>query len=121
MTEGKVVLHGILGIERPQRLRDLAGHLPPGTRIFRQPETSPDSDHARVQRNDQLGGGDSRPDSEINRIASDHPAKKQVQQFASAAARRFGKEIADPETIARSIPAPAIGLVEIDGLRPYGE
>src|ERR1035437_7362990 len=84
VAERVVVLDGVVRVEPPQRRRDVARHVPPGTRVAREPQAAPHTNHVRVERDDQLGGRYARPDAEIERVAPHHPSKKQVEALAAA-------------------------------------
>jgi hypothetical protein len=85
MAQGKVVLHRVVWIDPAQRGRDVARHPPSGAGVSRQTQAAADPDHVRVERNDQLGWRHARPDAEIERIATHHPSKEQIQTLAAAA------------------------------------
>ena len=77
---------------------DVGRHPPPGASISCQPQTAPEANHVRVERDDELRRADARPDAEIDAIVAHHPAKKQIQPFARAAARRSREEVRDART-----------------------
>ena len=87
VAEREVVLDRIGRVQLAQRGRDVGGHLPPGTRVSRQSKAPPYTNHVRVERDDQPGRPHLRPESEIDRVAPDHPAQKQVEPLARTTAR----------------------------------
>src|SRR5438067_9061901 len=95
MAEREVVLHGIVGVERAQRRRDIARHRPAGARIAREPQAAADADHVRVERHDELCRRHAPPDAEIQRVPAHHPTQEQIQPLASRPGGRARKEIAD--------------------------
>jgi len=95
MTQREVILDRIGRIELSQRCRNVASHAPSRTRVARQPQAAADANDVRIERNDQLGGRDPRPNAEIQRVVPNHPAEEEIEALASAAGRRLWKEIAD--------------------------
>ena len=53
---------------------------------MRQSEAAADANDMRVERHDQPRPIDTRPDPEIQRVVTHHPAEKEIQAFARAAA-----------------------------------
>ena len=84
MAEREVVLDRVLRVEPAQRRRDVTGHGPAGAGVPREAKTPADADHVRVERDDERGGRDTGPDAEIQRVAPDHPSKKEIQPLAAA-------------------------------------
>ena len=82
-------------VERAKRPGNLGSHFPPWTDVFRQAQTSSDANDVSIQRNDEPRWGHSCPHTQIDRVAANHPAKKQIEAFARASAGRTRKEIAD--------------------------
>jgi len=48
-----------------------------------------------VERHDQPGGGQARPDAEIQLVATHHPPEKKIEPFAGASRRWAREEVAD--------------------------
>ena len=86
---------GSSGSSVAKRRCDVGGHLPSRARIARQSQAPPDANDVRVERHDELDGGHALPDAEIHGVAPDHPAQKQIQPLARAAARRAREEVRD--------------------------
>ena len=96
VTQGKIVPNRILRVNRSERRCDFGGHLPPRSRVASQSKATTEPDDVRIERNDEPRRGHTCPRSEINRIAPDHPAQKQIQPLAGAARGWARKEITNP-------------------------
>jgi hypothetical protein len=70
-----------------------------------------------VERDDQLGGRQPSPDTEVDRVPSHHPTEKQIETLARAAGVRTGKEIGHPPAAV----VVAINRIEVDRQRPIRE
>ena len=86
MTERKVVADRIDRIERPQRPRNLRGHLPARARARREAQAAAETNHVRIERDDELSRADAGPTAGIDFVAADHPAQEQIQPLAAASA-----------------------------------
>ena len=102
MTQREVVFHGIIWVQPPERLRDLPRHGPARGSIRRELETLSDPNDVRIQRYDELGPVDSRPGSEVDVVAPNHPPQVEIQSLAGAPVRRPGKEVPDSLTCRRA-------------------
>src|SRR4030095_15151965 len=85
VTNRKVELDRIVGIDRAQPGGNVYRHSPTGTLEPGQLQALTDTNDMRVQRHDQLSGPDLFPHAKIHAILADHPAQKQVQPLAGAA------------------------------------
>ena len=94
VAQREVEAHRIDRVQLAKPCRDVRRHVPAWTPVARQPQALPQTDDVRVERDDEPRGRDARPDSEIDLVAPDHPAQKQVQPLARAAARRPWEEVA---------------------------
>src|SRR5215831_15277519 len=93
MAECEIVTQRIIGMQAPQTPCDVQCHPPAGTLQRRQADITRDAGDMRIQRNDQLARGDSRPDPTIYSIVWPyHPPQIQVHALAGTALRRRRKE-----------------------------
>ena len=84
VAEGKIEANGIGRIERAERRGDFCGHLPAGRDVVRQAQAVAEPDDMGVERNNQPGRRDARPDSHVDSILPHHPPQKQIQALAGA-------------------------------------
>src|SRR5262249_27752022 len=70
MAQRIVVFDRIVRIEPAQRQGNVARHSPAGAGVPGQTQAPPDADDVRIERDDKLGWRHTRPDAEVQRIAS---------------------------------------------------
>src|SRR5262245_45421697 len=68
VAEGEVVAHWVQRIKAPERGGDVLRHSPPGTRVTSQAKATPNADHVRVERDDELRRRHARPHAEIEAV-----------------------------------------------------
>jgi len=76
MADREVVSRGIVAIDPRERSGDVRRHLPAGALQRRQLQTAAHSDDVGVEGDDELRGRHARPDAEIERISTNHPAQE---------------------------------------------
>src|SRR5262245_35803991 len=84
MADRIVKADGIIRIDLAERRCDVGRHLPSRARVTRQAQAASEPDEMCIEWNDEPRGGDSRPHSQIDLVAPDHPAEEQVQALARA-------------------------------------
>jgi hypothetical protein len=117
MADREVVPRRIVAVDPRQRCRDVARHFPAWTLQTRELEATADANDVGVERHDELGGRNPRPDAQVERVVSDHPSKKEIQALARAALRRAGKEVAD----AWALRDPAVCGAKVERHRARGK
>lgn len=116
MAKREVIAHRIVRIEPAKRDGDVVRHFPARAGVARQTEAAADADDVRVERDDEPGGRHTRPDAKVERVASNHPAKKQIQTLAARSGGRTRKEVADACPPLRSASVDG-GQIEIERAR----
>ena len=64
----EIVADGIHRIDSPERRGDVTGHSPARAGVVRQAEAAADANDVRIERNHQLRRGNSRPETEVERV-----------------------------------------------------